>query len=164
MTTTAQLTLRPANSSDCRFVWETNNHPTVRKEAINTESIPWDSHRSWFAKIFNDPLRELLLITRGDDRLGVIRFDIDEENERAVFTIALSPDCRGEGIGRVVIRRASRFILQRDDVEAVLAYIRPDNTPSQRAFKSGGFVHRAQERIEGVLLERFEYQGDESDR
>lgn len=160
MTDAAPLILRDAEPSDCRFVWETNNHRSVRDQAIHTEEILWEDHQSWFAKSLKDSNRLLLIAEYQNEPAGVLRFDIDPAAQRATITIAIAPESRGAGLGTQVIEKGSELILKRSDIACVIAYIRRENEPSLRAFSKCGFQRADQEVINGVTLQRFELKGD----
>ena len=160
MTHTDQLILRKAQPSDCRFVWETNNHPSVRDQAIHTEEIRWKDHQSWFAKTLEDSNRLLLIVEYQDQRSGVLRFDIEPSVREATITIAIGPESRGVGLGKRAITQGSKHILTRSNIERVIAYIRPDNEISLHAFSKCGFQKAGEEVISGMTLKRFELTGD----
>jgi RimJ/RimL family protein N-acetyltransferase len=151
-----ELEIRTAVASDCRFVWETNNHPSVRQQSITTDDIPWEDHQVWFESALNEANRVMLIAEAQSRRVGVVRFDLDMAAQEALVTIALIPSSRGGGLGRLALSKSSVRILSGDNINVVSAYIRTDNVPSQRAFEASGFTRTGHVTIKGVRLARFE--------
>lgn len=156
-----ELGIRPARDTpeDRRYVWEVNNDPSVRERAINTESIPWEEHVEWYADVMSDPDRLLFVTQYEGQDCGVVRYDLDDEAAEAEITIALQEEFRGKHIGRSVIELTSSSILERRDVDTVVAHVRPDNEPSLTAFQSAGYVERGNETLRGVEMVRLEFEG-----
>lgn len=156
-----EIEIRPARDTpdDRRFVWEVNNHPSVRERSIDTSSIPWEDHVEWYADVMSNPDR-LLFVTRYERRdCGVVRYDLDDGKAEAEISIALQAEFRGKHIGRGVIGLTSSSILERRDVETVVAHVRPDNQPSLKAFRSAGYVERGKETVRGEEMVRLEFEG-----
>jgi spore coat polysaccharide biosynthesis protein SpsF len=135
-------------------VWTVNNDPSVRAQAIHDEDIPWELHDRWF----NDRLsRQDSRILIGLDQhvpVGVVRFDVLDRE--AIVAIAVQAEHRGRGIGKGLIRLVTAHALNRPDVAVAVAYVRPENTASQRAFTGCGFSYAREVSIDGKQLLRFE--------
>lgn len=151
------FTLRGAEPEDVRKVWEINNDPSVRAQAVETTEIPWDEHVEWYERVLGDVSCVLWLVEVGGEVCGTVRFDLRESLSEAVITVAVSPSMRGQGVGRRAIRRASERILKRADVRHVLAEIRPDNAPSICAFEAAGFRPCGEQTRDGVRLRIFQF-------
>ena len=160
MTSVDKVSFCDATADDRRFVWKTNNDPDVRQQAINTESIPWTDHVEWYDEVLDDPERLLWIVQHEDERIGVIRFDLDPERSLAEITVALLPSFRGRGLGRRSIEGASRRVTGRDDIDKVVAHVRPDNEASRRAFEAASFEHVGRDTRAGIELDRLEYAGE----
>jgi RimJ/RimL family protein N-acetyltransferase len=146
--------IRRAVIGDARFFWEVNNHPSVRAQSISTEPIPWETHEPWFARKIADTNALLFVAIVDDVRAAVVRFDLAEGE--ATIGVAVAPSFRGRGIGARIIVGATEE-LGRDRPRArPVAWIRPDNVASRRAFERAGYVYVSTGTKEGVLLERFE--------
>ena len=132
------VVLRAAAEEDVRFVWEVNNHPSVRALSFSTEPIPWETHQTWFARVLADPARELFVIEDDGERAGVLRLDNDEGVPgQVVLSIAVAPGRRGRGVGR----RALEGVLgaAKPSTRRIVALVRPDNEPSLKVFERAGF-------------------------
>jgi len=151
------VTLRSAEEDDCRFVWETNNDPTVRQNAIDTSEIPWSHHQSWYARTLEASDRLLYVGEYQGERCGVIRMDLTDAGNEAEVTVAVSEGFRGRGLGRRIIRKAAEKTLGETSAESVTALIREDNEPSIRAFEAAGFEREGRTTRQNVELLVFYY-------
>jgi len=151
------LQLREATSDDARFVWKTNNDPSVRARSVDTDPIPWEDHCEWFEATLSSDARLLWIPAYHGEECGVVRMDVNFEASEAEISIAIRPDFRGRGIGTSVIQRASEQTTERDDIERVLAHVRPDNEASIRAFEKAGFEAIRYVERDGIELVRFEF-------
>ena len=158
MSDRTHIALREATPQDARFVWDVNNHPSVRENSIDSDSIPWKDHKAWYAAALESDQRVLWVGEVDGEGCGVVRMDVEADAKGAEISVAVRPKFRGRGIGRRLIRAGSERILRRTDVDRVDALIRPDNEASIRTFEAAGYrPHDAVER-EGVELERFRYE------
>lgn len=133
------LTLREASVGDARLLFEWANDPVVRAQSFTQATIPWQDHERWFAKKLADARCVLLIAeaARGQP-VAQVRFDLGDDGS-AVISVAVAPEQRGKGYGAAVIARACETLRARRGPVTVLAYIRPDNLASQRAFSRAGF-------------------------
>jgi UDP-2,4-diacetamido-2,4,6-trideoxy-beta-L-altropyranose hydrolase len=149
------IALRAATAADCRTVWEINNQSVVRKNAISTDSIPWDAHVVWFNASLGNPDRLLLLGSDERGEFGVIRYDIKGAN--AVVTVALLERRFGEGLGAKLISESAGFLFKKSAVvEKIIAHVRPSNLSSEKSFLRSGYKFARTEMIDGIELKVFE--------
>lgn len=158
MTTEASLSLRSATPQDCRFVWQVNNHPSVRAQSISTGSIPWSDHQGWYRGVLERADRLLWIAQANDTSVGVVRFDIDARSVSAEISVALAPSARGRGLGKRLIAEASRRACDDAKLRTLIAYIRPENKASLHAFEAAGYRPVTREKAQDILLWRYEYQ------
>ena len=148
------FTARRAAPEDARFVWTVNNHPTARAQSISTDDIPWESHLAWFQARLARPDCAFLIGLASDEPIGVARLDV--AGGEAVVSLAVSADHRGRGLGRRLIRSITDLALARADVRVAVAYTRPTNTASRRAFAHNGYREVGAVDVRGVEMCRFE--------
>ena len=82
------------------------------------------------------------------------RFDV--AGGEAVISLAVSADHRGRGLGGRLIRSITDLALARADVRVAVAYTRPTNTASRRAFAQNGYREVGAVDMGGVEMCRFE--------
>jgi len=148
------FTVRPAAAEDARFVWTVNNHPTTRAQSLSTGDISWETHLAWFQARLARPDCAFLIGLSGDEPIGVARFDVAAGE--AVISLAVSADHRGRGLGGRLIRSITDLALARADVRVAVAFTRPTNTASRRAFAQNGYREVGAVDMGGVEMCRFE--------
>jgi pseudaminic acid synthase len=134
------LKFRRAESKDCHLIWRWANDAQVRAVSFSSEPIPWEDHVGWFEARLVDPTCIFLIAT--DDvgtPVGQIRFEIEGNDAR--ISISLDEHQRGQGLGPRLINLASRRIFRELDVDTVVAFIKPGNVASVRAFQKAGFAN-----------------------
>lgn len=132
------IKMRFANQVDSEKLFEWRNHPTVRAVSRNPEVISWEDHQKWFASVMTDPNRLLLIGQREGVPLGVVRFDI--QDDEAEVSIYLVPSIKESGLGRDLLESAERwFAADRPVVRKVRAHVLGSNERSQRLFLGSGY-------------------------
>lgn len=149
------MNLRAATGEDCAFVFELHNDPAVRAVSIRTELIEWEDHERWFADRIDHPAEPILVVEEQGERLGVVRFAGADTGE-ATVSIALAEAARGRGLGRRALGAGLTRLFDTTEVQRVVAWVRPDNGGSRRAFAAAGFAPVGFDEQEGIRLERFE--------
>lgn len=149
-----ELLLRRAVSEDSRFVWEVNNDPTTRARSTSTADIPWESHRPWFEKKVASPDVLFFIAERDRRPAAVARFEI--AGNEATIGVAVAPWARGRGLGAWVIAAATDELSRNHPSCRAVAWIRPENTASIRAFARAGYRPAGSAVRDGVELARFE--------
>ena len=134
------LTYRPATPADVDlyFVWA--NEPDTRRQSFQSEPIPLEPHRAWFARRLIDP-DSLLLVFENEaaEPVGQVRFERNDANE---ITIGLSVDSRfrGHGLASQLIEMGCATCAEQWGTCTIFAFIKSDNQASVRAFERAGFV------------------------
>lgn len=123
---------RTIQEGDCLKIFEITNDDEVRKSSFNTEKIPLDNHKKWFANILNDDSVKFYVLEYADELIGQLRLDFDEEYP--VISISLNKKYRGLGLSKVLLAKGLEVIDGK-----VIAYIKKDNSRSISFFKSMGF-------------------------
>ena len=137
----ANLTLRPATLDDAEVTWEWANDPVTRQASFDSSDIPWPDHRRWFEGSLSSSTRQLWLAQRDDlGPCGLLRLDaLEDAPGAAVVSINVAPHARGQGVGKQSLRALSRAAHQAG-FSQLIAWIRPDNGASVRAFQAVGYV------------------------
>jgi RimJ/RimL family protein N-acetyltransferase len=149
-----QITARVAVAADARYVWQVNNDPTVRAQALHSDDIPWEVHVRWYGEQLTRSNGVLLIGLEQDRPIGVARFDVS--GGEAIVTIAVSREHRGRGIGMGLVKVVTDLAFTRVDVRVAVAYVRPANFASQRTFLSSHYHSIGSKDLSGVTMLRFE--------
>jgi RimJ/RimL family protein N-acetyltransferase len=148
------VTLRRATLDDARFVWEVNNHPSVRMQSVSTSPIPWETHQDWFARKVADHDTSFYIASCEGASIGVVRFDFRDND--ATISIAVSPPFRGKGLGSKIIANSTDELARGHPGARAIAWVRADNVASLRAFARAGYVRTGSRNGSGIALERLE--------
>lgn len=148
---------RPVELSDAKLLWEWANDPTVRSASFDSRPIPWEDHQAWLARKLASATSHLFIGLKDALPIGLVRFEASPDQSMEIG-INLAPCARGSGWGWKLIRLASFNMLDLGGKE-VVAWIKPLNTASQRAFLKAGFrpshrSHPAGHEAEALVLRR----------
>jgi RimJ/RimL family protein N-acetyltransferase len=124
---------------DIDVVYGWRNDPSTRELMFDTDEIQLDTHRAfWNWRFYATENADAWIIIDGDERVGVIRIDPEEEGHQVDLIVA--PQYRGKGIGTEALKlfdkeRPMNWI-------PLIAWIKPENIASKKAFRNAGFVVR----------------------
>lgn len=134
-----KLTLRTAHRDDARQVFAWRNDPWIVSLGSSRRTVAWEEHRQWFDAVLADASRLLLIAQADGHNAGTVRIDQAGE-DAAVITIYLMQQFTGRGLGvRAIDAACDCAFRQWPALTKILARIRADNTPSQKAFAKAGF-------------------------
>ena len=140
------IIIRKATSADGADIYRWRNDPQSRKMSHNTANIPWQIHKRWMAQSLADGHKLILVasLTKTEEKIGMIRFDISETT--ALVSINLAPSMRGRGFGAYCLRDAISFFQAKfDKKRKIEAEMKPENIPSKRIFEKAGFMLKSQD-------------------
>jgi RimJ/RimL family protein N-acetyltransferase len=133
-----ELRMRRTVPDDCRILWDWANDPEVRAASFSIGSIPWEAHVAWFRAKLDDPCAILYTATYADDGpVGQVRFQ--QTGPRATLSIGMAKAFRGRGLGRMLLFLACERLFRESKLDAIDAYVKPDNETSLRLFSNAGF-------------------------
>ena len=134
-----QIYIRRAGPDDATDVLTWRNAPSVRAVSLETGVIEREAHVRWYKKLLLDENRLLFIGMSGDDKAGMVRFDCGLENDWTV-SVAVAPDFQGQGLGAKLLGLGVGFLRNARPVRFVDAQVKAGNTPSEKMFRSSGFV------------------------
>ena len=147
--------LRNASLSDSQMVFNLSNDPSVREQSINKETISWENHNEWYGKKISDHNYIFLLaLDKKDNFIGQVRFQ--KEKDKVVISISITEQFRGKGLAKKILTESCARVFQTaGNVNAIIAYIRPDNKASIGGFTSAGFFPSGEESIHNEVFLKF---------
>lgn len=132
------IQLRRATKEDAEDLFLWRNHSTMREASRNTEVMDRQGHHEWLGAILADSSRALLIGQIDDTPIGVVRFDL--RNDEAEISIYLVPDQLDSGFGRPLLRSAENWLATNlPDVCRIAAHVRDSNERSRKFFLSAGY-------------------------
>ena len=133
------IVLVPATPTDMTNVFHLSNNKAVRANSFNSQPIKLAEHKAWFAQKLRDRNSLILIAKHGGQFVGQIRFDI--KDNVATGGISLDPKFRGKGLASVILLQGINYLHSaKPQVKVIIAYIKPQNTPSIKLFEKNGFV------------------------
>ena len=143
------LRVRPVTDEDCRLLWGWVNDPGVREAAFRSHAISWEEHEAWFrAKRADTRCVMYIVLDQAQRPVGQVRFDVREDGV-AEISISMAAEHRGKGYGAEAIRIACASFARATGVTQGVAYIKPWNTASVRAFAKAGFAALGRRQVRG---------------
>jgi RimJ/RimL family protein N-acetyltransferase len=146
---TDDVSLRPAMESDLPVV-DVLMHDPVASSPYQWFGWQAPQHlkRRWFENGLLEPQRGLLMVVKGDERLGFVSW---AKSQTGPFStcwnvgIGLLPDARGHGYGTEAQRLLARYLFAHTTVNRLEAMTEIGNIAEQRSLEKAGFTK------EGVL-------------
>ena len=135
------LSIRLANLSDSKEVFNWRNDKTTRKMSHTNNIINWEEHNHWFGSNLENNSQCLLIccIEETHEKVAAVRFNL--QNNIAIISINLSPSMRGKGFAVPCLNEAiDCFISKFSSLSIIEAEIKSVNLASIKAFKAVGFV------------------------
>jgi RimJ/RimL family protein N-acetyltransferase len=147
--------LRRVTFEDSKMIFEWANDPDTRANSALSDPIPWEDHERWYAERLADEDSDLLIALTDDEvPVGIVRFQ--SQGDQAEISVNVAPSHRGGGLGVEMIGAGCEEFFRIREVPLVVAYIRPGNVASQRAFGRAGFRPAGEERVRGAQMLRYE--------
>lgn len=132
------LTVRNAVIEDAQDLLAWRNDVDSRAQSRHSTPVPEAAHRAWMDKALADPSRLLLIGEVGGDKVGTVRFDLQEDGTWEV-SINVAPDHRGLGLGLQLLSASIRHFNHVREHAELVAHIRLMNDASRRIFEAEGF-------------------------
>jgi spore coat polysaccharide biosynthesis predicted glycosyltransferase SpsG/RimJ/RimL family protein N-acetyltransferase len=142
-----RYTVRRATAADAERYFAWANDPAVRRNAIQTEPIAWETHLAWFTRRLTDADSYLYLVLAPDgEPVGQVRIEFADATQTGTIDYSVAAAYRGRSLGQLVLRRAlQRLRHERPALAggAVLGQVKASNPASARVFEQLRFVRQA---------------------
>jgi len=144
------LRLRPATEADAGLLRAWRNDPDVRGVSGNQHEVAPGEHAEWLERVLADPRRHLLIAERGGEPIGQVRLDAEGDGRHEI-SVSVAAAARGGGTGTQLIDRGATWLAGRGEHGQVVAYVKPGNERSLRAFAAAGFQRAEASDREGFV-------------
>ena len=136
----SHILVRLATSEDSHDVWCWRNDPLTRAMFKNTDEVSRESHDRWFDGSLANPTRLLFIGSLvNEDKIGICRFDIDDESKIAEVSLNLNPSMRGKNLSRALLSEAIS-VFRFSSRLPMRATIKKQNIASMKCFTTCGFT------------------------
>ena len=132
------LYIREATIDDIDLLFNWANDPVVRANSFNQNTIPYETHVSWFNRMIKDETVIQYILMDEDVAVGQIRLNIDSDEAEIGYSIA--PDFRGKGYGKSILRlMAEKVKKEHPEIRKLVAKVKPENTASRKLFEGAKY-------------------------
>lgn len=134
----SDIDIRKARPEDLKQLFQWRNHSSIRAVSRDAKLIDWQDHKRWFASVLTDSAKILLIGQRADIPVGVVRFDV--QNDEAEISIYLVPNLASPGLGRNLLQSAEQWLVaNHSGINKVRAHVLGSNERSQKLFSGAGY-------------------------
>ena len=136
------IRLRTASWNDCETILEMANSPDVRAVSFSSEIIDMATHEKWFKAKLETPNAFFIIAEDANTTEIAAQIRFETTNGDWTISISLNREFRGKGLGVRLIETASAIFFDRHpETPRILAYIKPENKASIRAFEKAGYKY-----------------------
>lgn len=136
-----RISVRTANFEDAELVYGWRNHPDIRVHCRESDPIDYEVHAQWFKGACQSEHKLILIGELDNVPVGVIRFDI-VENEAEV-SIFMNPTLVSRGFGASILFHAEKFIKNNNPSISILnAEVLGGNIASHSLFFNGRYAKK----------------------
>lgn len=138
------MKLRKVKIDDWKFLLDWRNDIETRKNSHNMQLVKEENHKKWLNSILANINRQLFIAIDNEIPVGTVRADFDTINDVFELSWTISPDYRGKGIGKEMVK------LLADRLKAnIRAEIKKGNISSIKIAEFAGMTLKQEEN--GVL-------------
>lgn len=138
------MTLRKATFDDWQFLLDWRNDLETRENSHNMELVEEENHKKWLNSILSNENRQLFIAIEKEIPVGTVRADFDNQNAEYELSWTISPDFRGKGIGKKMIKLLSNKLQAK-----IRAEIKKENISSVKIAEFSGMTFKKEEN--GIL-------------
>ena len=131
-----KIRLAKPEDSESIFKWRNDNHS--REMFFESEILSFQEHSIWFNKSLSDKKRKLYIGTVENQKIGICRFDLNEEMSSSEVSINMNPEMRSLGFGKRFLFHCIEDYSKVNDHE-LFAKIKLKNKTSIKVFNYVGF-------------------------
>ncbi len=144
------MRLRPVVETDWELLLGWRNDPITVANSIQQRKVQTEEHKAWLVQKLSDTGSIMYIGEVGGVPVGQVRFDLGVGY--AEVSVVVAPEVRGSGFGTELLKQGCSTA----GIRKYIAYIRPENEVSIKAFETTGFFWSGRTFVEGVALERME--------
>jgi folate-dependent phosphoribosylglycinamide formyltransferase PurN/L-amino acid N-acyltransferase YncA len=132
------MLVRDATLLDSAEILEWRNNKNSRIMFFDSSIIAKKNHDSWFSNALKNQFSKMFIGEYENIKIGICRFDVIEDSNKAKVSINMNPECRGKGLAKNFLQKSiDKFWTEFDtDLEARVKHI---NIASLRIFQNVGF-------------------------
>tara|TARA_B110000263_G_C15106067_1_gene417548 strand:- start:130 stop:579 length:450 start_codon:yes stop_codon:yes gene_type:complete len=125
-----------ANINDSKDIFEWRNDDHTRAMYVNNETIAWEDHNTWYAKILESK-KSIIYLGKDEESktsIGMIRFDIDDNYKNSFVSMNLNPIWRGKNLSVELVSIAIKQFRLIHNMP-IIAKIKKENIPCIKCYE-----------------------------
>jgi len=138
------MILRNAIFDDWKILLDWRNDLQTRTNSHNMELVEVENHKKWLNCILTNENRLLFIAIDNEIPVGPIRADFDKQNNEYELSWTVSPDFRGRGIGKIIVKLLALKLQAK-----IRAEIKNENIASVKIAEYAGMTFK--KKANGVL-------------
>ncbi|MGN6617972.1 MAG: GNAT family N-acetyltransferase [Ilyomonas sp.] len=128
------LFLIKAQIDDADLLFKWINEPSVRAQSYSNNLVKYEEHMAWFSKKMQDRNCYIYLGKLRQEPIGMIRFDI--ANDEVLISYLIDEQFRGKGLGYSLVEKGVKnFLLESNFGGIIKASVKKSNIPSVKVFQ-----------------------------
>ena len=150
------IKIRKAQWSDCKDLFDLASKDDIRNSSFYPGKIQFEDHTKWFDKMLKSENEEIFVLLIDNEFAGQLRFSI--ENDFCIIGISLKENARGKDYAVLLFNKA--YVELRKNFKKLIqikAYIKKENSRSQKFFKKIGFIGSNKRIINGFEAQEWVY-------
>lgn len=129
--------LRQVEEADVNLIFEWANEEECRRNSFSSEKIKYQDHVQWFKDALERKDLYLYILMVEQRPVGLIRFQIKEED--AIVSCSIDRNERGKGYGSKIFEAGEAMIAGRIKVKRLVSEVKKENIASQKALEKCGY-------------------------
>jgi RimJ/RimL family protein N-acetyltransferase len=106
--------------------------------STNTDIVEWAEHAEWYKSALLNPNKLIIIGEDDKGKIGMVRFDYNDERTQAEISINLNPIRRGQKLSSSLLSESIFFAKLPNNIR-LIAQIKHQNTVSIKCFNKCGF-------------------------
>lgn len=98
------MELRKVTIADWKLLLDWRNDYQTRLNSHKTELVSEDTHKNWLQTILSNENYQFFIAIENETPVGTVRADYFERDNCYELSWTISPDFRGKGIGKVMVK------------------------------------------------------------
>ena len=132
------MKIKNADNSDILDLFLWRNDVLSCQMFINNNTVTLDEHRKWFETSLSNPLRKIYIGILKNAKVGICRFDIDQQMTSAEVSINLNPNMRGKNLSYDLLSNSIKTYEKINKIN-LTATIKKENKVSLKLFNKCSF-------------------------
>jgi RimJ/RimL family protein N-acetyltransferase len=133
------MKIRYAENNDSLDIFTWRNDPISIKMFISNNKVTLEEHKKWFESSLKNTLRTIYIGTLNEEKIGICRFDCNQQMTRANISLNLNPSMRGKGLSYQFLSESIKKYKKIKQIK-LTSKIMIENKISLKIFRECGFT------------------------